>query len=61
MSSRRHSRSSWAYETAARAQEALSLNVEDVDLDTKRARVRSEGGDLEGLHLQSDWHGWRPS
>lgn len=29
------------YETAARAQEALSLNVEDVDLENKRARVRS--------------------
>jgi integrase len=36
------------YETAARAQEALSLNVEDVDLNNKRARVRSKGGDTEG-------------
>jgi len=41
------------YETAARAQEALSLNVEDVDLDNKRARVRSKGGDTEWLHLQA--------
>jgi integrase len=41
------------YETAARAQEALSLNVEDVDLDNKRARVRSKGGDIEWLHLQA--------
>ena len=41
------------YETAARAQEALSLNVEDLDLDNKRARVRSKGGDVEWLHLQA--------
>ncbi len=41
------------YETAARAQEALSLNVEDVDLDNRRARVRSKGGDVEWLHLQA--------
>jgi integrase len=41
------------YETAARAQEALSLNVEDVDLDNRRARVRSKGGDTEWLHLQA--------
>ncbi len=41
------------YETAARAQEVLSLNVEDVDLENKRARVRSKGGDIDWLHLQS--------
>jgi integrase len=41
------------YETAARAQEALSLNVEDIDLDNKRARTRSKGGDVEWLHLQA--------
>lgn len=41
------------YETAARASEVLSLNVEDVDLDNKRARVRSKGGDIEWLHLQT--------
>lgn len=41
------------YETADRAQEVLSLNVEDVDLENKRARVRSKGGDTEWLHLQS--------
>jgi site-specific recombinase XerD len=28
------------YQTAARASEALSINVEDVDLDNKRVRVR---------------------
>ena len=32
---------------------SLSLNVEDVDLENKRARVRSKGGDTEWLHLQS--------
>jgi len=41
------------YETAARAQEVLSLNVEDLDLENKRARARSKGGDIEWLHLQS--------
>jgi integrase/recombinase XerD len=43
------------YETAARAQEVLSLNVEDVDPDNKRARARSKGGDTEWLHLQAGW------
>jgi integrase len=37
------------YESAARAQEVLSLNVEDLDLENKRARVRSKGGDIEWL------------
>jgi integrase len=41
------------YETAARASEALSINVEDVDLDNKRVRVRSKGGDLDWLHFQT--------
>jgi len=41
------------YETAARAQEVLSLNVEDVDLDNKRARTVSKGGDIEWVHFQS--------
>jgi len=41
------------YETAARASEVLSLNVEDLDLENKRARVRSKGGDIESLHLQT--------
>jgi integrase len=41
------------YETAARATEALSVNVEDVDLDNKRVRVRSKGGDLDWLHFQT--------
>jgi integrase/recombinase XerD len=41
------------YETAARATEALSVNVEDVDLDNKRVRVRSKGGDTDWLHFQT--------
>ncbi len=41
------------YETAGRASEALSINVEDLDLDNKRVRVRSKGGDLDWLHLQT--------
>jgi integrase len=41
------------YETAARAGEVLSLNVEDMELENKRARVRSKGGDVEWLHLQT--------
>jgi integrase len=35
------------YETAARAGEVLSLNIEDLDLENKRARVISKGGDVE--------------
>ena len=41
------------YETAARASEVLSLDVGDVDLETRRAVVRSKGGDLELLHFQT--------
>jgi integrase len=41
------------YETAARAGELLSLNVEDVDLANKRAVVISKGGDRELLHFQT--------
>jgi integrase/recombinase XerD len=41
------------YETAARATEALSINVEDLDLDNKRVRVRSKGGDTDWLHFQT--------
>jgi integrase len=41
------------YETAARASEALSVNVDDVDLDNKRVRVRSKGGDIDWLHFQT--------
>jgi site-specific recombinase XerD len=41
------------YETAARASEVLSLNVEDLDLENRRAAVRSKGGDIELLHFQT--------
>jgi integrase len=41
------------HETAARASEALSINVEDLELDNKRVRVRSKGGDLDWLHFQT--------
>ena len=41
------------YETAARAEEVLSSNVEDLDLENKRLRVRRKGGDADWLHFQS--------
>lgn len=41
------------YESAARATEVLSLNVEDVDIANKRARVRSKGGAIEFIHFQT--------
>ena len=41
------------YETAARASEALAINVEDLDLDNKRVRVCSKGGDTDWLHFQT--------
>jgi len=41
------------YETAARAQEVLSADIEDLELDNKRLRVRRKGGDSDWLHFQS--------
>jgi integrase len=41
------------YETAARANEVLSLNVEDVDLRAKRAYTVRKGGDRDVLHFQT--------
>jgi integrase len=38
------------YETAARAEEILTLNVEDLDLEFRRARGISEGGAIEYVH-----------
>lgn len=35
------------YSTAARAVEILSLNIEDLDIPRKRARVRAKGGAVE--------------
>jgi site-specific recombinase XerD len=40
------------YETAARADEVLRLNVEDLDIPGKRARTRSKGGDVDWLFLR---------
>jgi integrase len=41
------------YESAARANEILSLNIEDLDLANKRARVRSKGGAVEWVFWQT--------
>jgi len=38
------------YETAARAEEILALDVPDLDLPNKRARVISKGGAIEWVH-----------
>lgn len=38
------------YETAARAGELLSLNIEDLDLEFRRGRVTSKGGAIEYVH-----------
>ncbi len=38
------------YETAARAEELLSLNIEDLDLEFRRGRVTSKGGTTEYVH-----------
>ena len=38
------------YETAARAEEILTLNVEDLDPEFRRARVKSKGGAVEYVH-----------
>ncbi|WP_406314658.1 tyrosine-type recombinase/integrase [Streptosporangium sp. NBC_01639] len=41
------------YETAARAAEILALNVEDLDLEHRRAPVRSKGGAVEWVYWDS--------
>ncbi|MEU4234419.1 tyrosine-type recombinase/integrase [Nonomuraea sp. NPDC026600] len=41
------------YETAARAAEILALNVEDLDLEDRRAPVRSKGGAIERVYWDS--------
>jgi len=41
------------YETAARANEILALDIEDLDLPNKRARVRSKGGATEWVFWQT--------
>ncbi|MFI2077559.1 site-specific integrase [Streptomyces triculaminicus] len=41
------------YESAARADEALCLNVEDLYLQDKRGRITAKGGATEWIHWQS--------
>ncbi|MEV4181865.1 site-specific integrase [Streptosporangium canum] len=41
------------YETAARAAEILALNVEDLDLEGRRAPVCSKGGAIEWVYWDS--------
>ena len=41
------------YETAARANEILALDIEDLDLPNKRARVTSKGGATEWVFWQT--------
>jgi site-specific recombinase XerD len=41
------------YETAARAEEILSLDIEDLETPDKRARVISKGGMTEWVHWQT--------
>jgi site-specific recombinase XerD len=38
------------YDSAARAEEVLGLNVEDLDLDERRARILSKGADAQTIH-----------
>ena len=37
------------YETAVRASEVSALSIDDLDLDARRAPVRSKGGDTEWI------------
>jgi integrase len=41
------------YETAARAEEILGLDVPDLDLPSKRGRVVSKGGSTDWVHWQT--------
>jgi len=41
------------YETAARADEILGIDIEDVDIHNKRARVASKGGDTDYVFFQA--------
>lgn len=41
------------YETTARAAEILALDIEDLELDARRARVTSKGGDTEYVYWAS--------
>jgi integrase len=41
------------YETAARAHEILALDIDDLDLPARRAKVASKGGDTEWVYWAS--------
>jgi integrase len=41
------------YDSAARAGEALGLDVEDLDLASRQARARTKGGHVRPLHFQT--------
>jgi hypothetical protein len=41
------------YESAARADEVLALNIEELDLDNKRGRITGKGGTVRWIHWQS--------
>jgi integrase/recombinase XerD len=41
------------YETAARAEEVLALDVPDLDMPSKRGRVISKGGSTDWVHWQT--------
>ena len=41
------------YDSAARAQEALGLDVPDLDLASRQARARTKGGHVRPLHFQT--------
>jgi integrase len=41
------------YDSAARAEEALGLDVEDLDLANRQARARTKGGHTRPLHFQT--------
>ncbi len=41
------------YDSAARAEEALGLDVSDLDLASRQARARTKGGHVRPLHFQT--------
>src|SRR5260221_5072076 len=44
------------YDSAARAEEALGLDVGDLDLGNRQARARTKGGHTRPLHFQTAAH-----
>ena len=41
------------YDSAARAEEVLGLDVPDLDLGNRRARAHTKGGHIRPLHFQT--------